>query len=128
MNMFFQSEACSSRFHCKACRGSKEFRGKLVAIFQDIETPDFDCPYGIGTHNTPTPHKVVEVPPAVLQMDMQGLYGEILKIADQETRQRGLALWQEESGKIAEAACTDCQRNHAAAKVRVWLSKNRGDA
>ena len=49
MKTFLKSEHCLTKTHCLTCRdrlGGRPWRQALLAIFGDLQLPDFPCPLG----------------------------------------------------------------------------------
>ena len=44
---FFESPLCNSRNHCDKCRLSRDWRKGVREHFDDIDSNDFACPYGV---------------------------------------------------------------------------------
>lgn len=66
-----------------------------------------------------------KIDPDILAADLPGLQAMILSQPDYTKRIEGIALFEQQESLIASAECTPCQRNKAAATVRVWLQKQR---
>jgi len=51
MNDFFHSPLCQGRNYCVKCRTDEIFRKGIVDSFDDINDPNFKCPYNITKEN-----------------------------------------------------------------------------
>ena len=51
MDDFFHSSLCQGRKYCVKCRTNEKFRIGIVDTFEDIDDPNFECPYNITKKN-----------------------------------------------------------------------------
>lgn len=51
---FFETPHCTSRAHCFACRGNRQFRESISNSFT-VPSVDFDCPFGVTAENIVKP-------------------------------------------------------------------------
>ena len=52
--VFFETPHCTSRAHCFACRGNRQFRESISNSFT-VPSVDFDCPFGVTAENIVKP-------------------------------------------------------------------------
>lgn len=67
---FFKSTLCYSRKHCVECRTDRKFKDGVVALFDNIDDPSFECPYNISKGNIGKKLDAGEIkyPPMVVQL------------------------------------------------------------
>ena len=47
MKSFFRSSHCRTRKHCRVCRYGEQFRRDIKRRYDDVESVNFDCPFGV---------------------------------------------------------------------------------
>jgi hypothetical protein len=110
---FTESEHCTSRVHCAACRGEDDsFRNSLMQSFDW----DGECPYGLTLDNIPersVAPKMPSVPQQVLNLTQA--VGRVIKgivsgeqiIADEDTRKERISIC-EGCEFLSGSRCSKC--------------------
>ena len=68
-------------------------------------------------------HNYIKVPANIKNMDILSLKDAILNIKNSTLRENGLQLVYDEQYKMSIASCSTCQKNHALAKIRLYLAR-----
>ena len=100
---FFESPLCKSGKSCRKCRLSRSYRVGITRTFDDVEDPDFECPYG----RTAAEFEVEEEMPPIYQR-VRNLVTDIAKTGRAAARgERVMADDAESSRRLAICSGTE---------------------
>lgn len=100
MEDFFKSQLCHSRTQCVRCRTEEKFRLGIVASFDNVDDPNFPCPYNITKGNIGKKLDAGEIkyPPmmtqfanagkAMLRTIVASVSGESIRVSNEEQDRR----------------------------------------